>query len=192
MYKLNHIRRFLAIAIVLAGTIIVAVISSKVHRSNRSVEAPPRLPGNIDVSLKEIHYTETQNGVKKWDLVAEKAEYDKGRGVARLNGVRLIIAGTDKTGAIHLTADRADYDNISKNITLVGNVVARSRSGLEIAAADSVTYVAAASLLKSAGRVRITDGNLTVDGAGMEFRTDTKGLRLLSDVNASIKSGMGK
>lgn len=192
MRKLNHIRRFLAIAIVLAGTIIVAVISMKVHRNNRSVEPPPRLPGNVDVSLKEIHYTETQNGVKKWDLVADKAEYDKGRDVARLTGVRLIIAGTDKTGTIQLTADRADYDNSSKNITLVGNVVARSRSGLEVVAADSVTYVAAASLLKSAGRIRINDGNLAVDGVGMEFRTDTKGLKLLSDVNASIKSGMGK
>jgi LPS export ABC transporter protein LptC len=192
MRKLNHIRRFLAIAIVLAGTIIVAVISTRIHRSNRSVEAPPRLPGNVDVSLQGIHYTETRNGVKKWDLVADKVEYNKGREVARLTGVRLVVAGTDESGAIQLTADRADYDNSSKNVTLAGNVVAQSRSGLKVVAAESVTYVAAASLLKSAGRVRINDGNLTVDGVGMVFRTDTKGFKLLSDVHASITSGMAK
>ncbi len=38
------------------------------------------LPGNADLALKEISYTETRGGVRLWTLVADSAAHRLGDG----------------------------------------------------------------------------------------------------------------
>jgi LPS export ABC transporter protein LptC len=94
-------------------------------------------------------------------------------------------------GDITLTADRADYDSRSKDVKLVGNVEAKSVSGLKFTT-TSVTYLAERSMIKTADRVMLSDGQLTVDGVGMELMTATKDLRIMKDVTATVTRGAGK
>jgi LPS export ABC transporter protein LptC len=185
MSNLNNIRRFLAFIAILSAVIIIAVISYRVQRVQQAVGAIPGLQGNVEVSLNKIHYTESKNGLKKWDLVAEKAEYDKVKEITSLNSVRMVVAGGSKTGDLTLEADRALFDNRSKNVVLAGNVRGRSKEGLEIVT-ESVTYVSVDSILKSSDRVWMSDGNITVKGTGLEFHTDSKVFRLLKDVDATV------
>lgn len=191
MLKLNKIRQLLALTIVLAGIWLVVAIAFKVYREKRPAGLLPRLPGNIDVSLQKIHYTETKNGVKKWDLLADRAEYDKGREKTRLTGVRLTVAGDRTTGDILLSAAGADYHNKTKDVSLFGNVVAKSATGMEFAT-ERADYIAARSMIRTAARVRFTDGNLTVEGVGMEFMTGSRGVKILRDVTATVRAGGGR
>jgi len=191
MLKLNNIRRFLAFSIVMAVVSVTVAIALKVHRGKIPAETLPRLPGTIDVSMQKIHYTETRNGLKKWDLLADQAAYDKEHEVVHLTGVRLLVAAGGKMGDITLTADRADYDSRSKNVKLVGNVEAKSVSGLKFTT-TSVMYLAERSMIKTADRVMLRDGQLTVDGVGMELMTATKDLKITKDVTASVARGAGK
>jgi LPS export ABC transporter protein LptC len=191
MLKLNNIRRFLAFSIVMAVVSVTVAIALKVHRGKIPAETLSRLPGTIDVAMQKIHYTETRNGLKKWDLLADQAAYDKEREVVHLTGVRLLVAAGGKMGDITLTADRADYDSRSKDVKLVGNVEAKSVSGLKFTT-TSVTYLAERSMIKTADRVMLSDGQLTVDGVGMELMTATKDLRIMKDVTATVTRGAGK
>ena len=91
----------------------------------RSGPVLPSLPKNIDVSLQKIHYTETKSGVKKWDLLADKAEYDRAGDVVRMSGIRLDVALAGKPGEVILTSARADYFTRTRDVVLTGNVAAK-------------------------------------------------------------------
>jgi LPS export ABC transporter protein LptC len=191
MQKLNKIRQLLALTIVVASVSLVVAIILKVTRLRGPAEVLPRLAKNVDVSLQKIHYTETKQGVKQWDLVADKVEYDKGREITSLAGIRLVVAGNGQTGDITLTADRGEFFNQSKDVQLSGNVVARSASGMEFTTSQA-TYRADRSMIESSARVRFTDGKLTLEGVGMELMTVTKNLRIQRDVTADIRPGAGR
>ena len=191
MIKSNKIRQLLALFVVVSIISLTATIAVKIYLGRGTAELLRKLPKNIDVSLQKIHYTETREGVKKWDLVAEKADYDKSREVTRLTDVRLVVAGNGSTGEITLTAPVADYHNTTKDVTLNGQVEARSVSGMEFTTSD-VKYIAASSLLKTSNPVKFTDGKLTLEGVGMEFKPATKNVRVLSKVTANILPRAGK
>ncbi len=191
MQKLNKIRQLLALVIVVASMSLLIAIIIKVARSRGPTEVLPRLAKNVDVSLQKIHYTETKQGVKQWDLLADKVEYDKGSEVTRLAGIRLVVAGTSQTGDITLTADHGEFFNKTRDVQLAGNVVARSASGMEFTTSQAA-YRTARSMIESHARVKFTDGKLTLEGVGMELMTSTKNIRILRDVTADIRPGGGK
>jgi len=150
-----------------------------------------KLPQNIDVALRKVHFTETRDGIKKWDLVADQAEYDKGRDVTHLTGVRLVVAGGRATGDITLTAGRADYYNGTRDVRLVDKVVAKSDSGMEFTT-ESAAYIAARSVITTSSRVKFADGTLTVEGVGMELKPETKNIRVFNEVTAFITPEAGR
>jgi LPS export ABC transporter protein LptC len=191
MTKSNKIRRLLALFVILASLSLVTFIALKIYRGRVTKELLRKLPQNIDISLKKIHFTETRDGIKKWDLVADRAEYDKSKEVTHLTGIRLVLATGGKMGDISLTAPRADYHNITRDVKMVGKVNAKSSSGMEFTT-EGAEYIAARGVIVSSGRVRFSDGKLTMEGVGMEFKPETKNFRILNGVTASIVPGAGK
>jgi LPS export ABC transporter protein LptC len=191
MIKSNKIRQLLALFVIVASVSLVGIILLKLYRQRGTAELLRKLPKNIDVSLQKVHFSETRDGLKKWDLVADKAEYDKGREVTHLTGVRLVVAGGPTMGDITLTAPRADYHNVSRDVSLDGEVLAKSASGMEFTT-NGAQYVAKRSVIMTSSRVKLTDGKLVLEGEGMEFTPETKNIRILAKVNANIVFGPGK
>jgi LPS export ABC transporter protein LptC len=185
MLKPNKIRQLLALAIIVAGGGLAATIAVKVYWEKRPGLKSGALSPTADVSLKKIRFTETKKGKKLWDLTADKAEYDREKEIARLTGVRLVVAGDGTMGDITLIADRAEYQYKSGDVQLAGHVDARSGSGMEFAS-DSAGYLAARSMIKAPGHVRFSDGMLTVEGVGMELATDSRRVRITHGVTARM------
>jgi len=183
MHKLNNIRRFLAIVASLAALLVVATILFRMHGGGGPEPAVLKLPVKVDVSLQRAHYTETKDGVKRWDLSAETAEYNKETDRTALTKVRLVVAGSSTAGEFLVTADRADYHNGTRDVLLTGNVHGSSASGM-VFTTTKVTYLAARSQLVTGEPVHFIDGRLQLEGVGMEFQTQTKRLRLMKDVSA--------
>ena len=183
MQKANNIRRFLATVALLASVLVIATIAFRMHQGNSPPAEVRKLPVQVDVSLQRVHYTETTQGVKRWDLSADRAEFNKQNDVTALFGVRLLVAGGAATGELRVTAERADYHNASRNVTLVGNVRGQGSKGLQFFA-PRVNYLAARSRLETNERVRLVDAGLELEGVGMEFDTQTRRLRLMKDVSA--------
>lgn len=188
MIKTNKIRHLLATLIVFLTLGVVISLALNVGTGRKAEKLLPALPQNIELSLRNIHYTETKDGVKKWDLYAEQGEYDKAKDVTRLTGVRFVLPRDAKTGAITLHADRADYFNATKDVKLVGNVIATSESGMEFATGH-LSYSATRSLVSTDDRVRYSDPQLSVEGVGMEMAVKTRDIRILKDVRATVRPG---
>lgn len=185
MVKTSKIRHILAVIIILVTLYLVASLAIRLVGGKDKESGLPKLPRNIDLSLKTLHYAETREGVKKWDLYADRGEYDRQRDVTLLTGVRIVFPGTDKTGEITLRSDRAEYLNASKDVTLTGNILARSTSGMEFTTGRA-SYLASRQLVVTDDRVRFTDHRFSVEGVGMEFAVPTRTLRILNDVRATI------
>lgn len=191
MINTGKIRQILALVIITATLALAGAIAQKAYRGMRSGSLLPSLPKNIDVSLQKIHYTETKGGGKKWDLVADKGEYDKVKEVIILTGISLDVAVAGKTGEIVLTADRGYYHPKSKDVDLIGNIIAKSASGMGFTTGQA-TYLAGRSMIQTSDRVKFTDGSLSVEGNGMEFLLETKQLKIKQDVTANFTPGTVK
>ena len=191
MDKLNNIRRFLAIAAALASILLVATIAFRMQKEASPKLAVRKLPVQVDVSLQKVHFTEVRQGVKRWDLTAERAEYNKETDTSSLSGVKLVIAGGEKLGELQLSAERADYRNATKDIILSGNVKGEGSKGTRFST-SRMTYVAARSMLQTSERVSFSDAELELEGVGMEFQTQTRKVRLLKDVSAVYRPQGGK
>lgn len=190
MHKLNNIRRFLVIVAALTALLVVATIAFRMQREGGVAGKVRKLPLNVDVSLQRVHYTETRQGVKRWDLSADRAEYSKDKETTILSGVRLVVAGKGKTGDFTVTADRADYQNETKDIQLSGNVHGASASGMDFTT-SRLNYVAARSQLETDQAVRFKDGGMLIEGTGMEFHTQTRRLKLMKNVSAVYQPQQG-
>jgi LPS export ABC transporter protein LptC len=191
MHKLNNIRRFLAIAAALASLLVIATILVRMQKGETPKLAVRKLPVQVDVSLQKVHYTEVKEGVKRWDLSADRAEYNKQTDTTSLVGVRLVVAGGAGMGEMQVTADRADYRNDSRDVTLIGNVQGQSSKGIKFST-SRMTYVAARSQLETAQPVRFIDAGLELEGVGMEFHTQTRKFKILKDVSAVYRPEGGR
>ena len=191
MHKFNNIKRFLGLLALVASLLVVATILFRMQGEGVPKLSVRKLPVQVDISLQKFHYTETKQGVKKWELSAERAEYNKKSNVTTLTGVRLIVAGAVSTGDLKISADRAQYHNGTRDVTLAGNVNGASGKGLSFST-SRVTYVAARSQLETGERVRLADAGSELEGVGMEFHTQTRRFKLKKDVSAVYRQRGGR
>lgn len=187
MRNSNKIRRVLAVTVIVAATYIVVVIALKFHRVKDPADILADLPKNIDLSLKKVHYTNTKDGALQWDLVARKVDYYNDRGVIRFSEPEMIMFGKGGSGNYILKADSADYYKDSGDVKLAGNVTATTEKGMKFTTGH-IEYRESRSLVTTTDRVRLVDGNLSVEGTGMELRVDTRKLRVLHNVTAVVKA----
>jgi LPS export ABC transporter protein LptC len=163
--------------------LVIATITFRMQRKGAPKLDVRKLPVQVDVSLQRVHYTETKQGAKRWDLSADRAEFNKQTETTSLTGVRLVLAGSASIGELQITADRADYHNGTRDVNLVGNVQGKGSKGMEFSA-SRVNYVAARSQLETDQRVHFVDEGLVLEGVGMEFHTQTRKFKLMKDVSA--------
>jgi LPS export ABC transporter protein LptC len=188
MHNFNNFKRFLGVLAVAASLLVIATILFRMQQEVAPMLSVRKLPVQVDVSLQKFHYTETKQGIKRWELSADRADYNKKVDISYLTGVKLLVHGSGGGGDLQITAQRAEYHNETRDIALIGNVQAKSTKGYGFSA-PRVDYVAARSLLKSSERVKVSDVGSELEGTGMEYYTQTRKFRLLKDVSAVYGQG---
>ena len=186
MVSPRNIRFALALLVTAAIVGIVAAISLKGFRTTPPEPVSQQLPQNIDVALHNARFTEMREGSTVWELVAERAEYDKSGDVVYLTGIHMVYAKSRTNGSITLTAARGDYSNTSKNIRLQGTVHVVTESGM-VFDTESLDYLAEPSLFRTADHVDFHHGRLSLAADGMELYAKTETSRFFKSVNAVVQ-----
>ena len=179
--------RFVLVLLVTAAIVgIVAAISLKGFRTSVPEPVSQQLPQNIDVALHNARFTEMREGVTVWELVAERAEYDKTGEVVFLTDIHMVYAKSRTNGSITLTASKGEYSNTSKNIRLRGKVHVVTESGM-VFDTETLDYLAEPALFKTADRVDFHHDRLSLAAIGMELYARTETSRFFKSIDAVVE-----
>lgn len=186
MVSPRNIRLVLALLVTAASIGIVAAIFLKGSRTPLPEPVSQQLPRNIDVALQNARFTEMRDGVTVWELVADRAEYDKTGAVAYLSDIHMVYAKSRTNGSITVTASKGEYSAASRNIHLRGKVHAVTESGM-VFDTESLDYLAEKSLFHTAERVKFHHQRLILAATGMELDAKTETSHFLSSVDAVVE-----
>jgi len=188
MLTARKIRQLLAVAIITAVVAVAAVVYWRLPATRKTGPATTSRVRPAELALREIRFTETSNGSSKWTLVAERAEYDTSRKLVSLTRARLTMLPTDNSvGELVIDSARAEYDTENRNVSLSGGVRAKSSTGMEFIT-EAARFTARQGVVATADPVRFSDGRLTLEGKGMDFRVETSDLRIRHNVTATIRT----
>jgi LPS export ABC transporter protein LptC len=189
MIRRLNIRNLLALVIlVLAGAMIVTVIRN--FQGPSPEEALEALPRNIDLALKEIRYTETSDGLRRWMLVADSAAHSVGEGVTRIENIHMTFYDRQGAEDIILTARSGTFRVESREVEVHGDVVVKSPRGFALYT-EHLTYGEADRVIRTAAPVRMVSDRMELTGKGMRLSVAEHTLELLSAVRARIEGAPG-
>ena len=186
MVSPRNIRFVLALLVTASIVGIVAAISMKGFRTTSPEPVSQQLPQNIDVALQHARFTEMRNGITVWELVADRAEYDKTGDVVYLSDIHMVYLKSRSNGSITLTASKGEYSSSNKNIRLRGKVHVVTESGM-VFDTDSLDYLAEPSLFRTADHVDYHHERLSLSATGMELYAKTETSRFLKSVDAVVE-----
>ena len=185
MVSFGNIRLVLA---VLVTTMVIGIVVAISLKGSKQVSPTPvlqKLPQNIDVALHQARFTEIREGTAVWELVAERAQYDKSGDKAYLSGISMKFAKTRSSGAITVTASRGEYTSKSSDVMLRGAVHMVTESGIDFTT-ESLDYQASRSLFRTAAPVAFRHQRLTLTAQGMEMDVKEQKARFLSAIDAKV------
>jgi LPS export ABC transporter protein LptC len=188
MVSLVYIRLLLAL-LVMAAIISIAAV---VHRNGPHGSVPVRsanqqLPHNIDIALKKARFSEIQEGLVVWELVAERVDYDKGGDTAYLSDIRMEFQHNQSHGAVMVTADSGEYSSSAKTVLLNGHVHVVTEDGASFKT-SSIVYTGATAQFSTADPVIFRQQRLQLTAVGMDLGVKNQRARFFSSVDASIIS----
>ena len=181
-----YIRPLLALLVIAA----IAGIAVAVFRNGPQGTAPARpanqqLPHNIDVALKKARFSEIQDGLVAWELVAERVEYDKGGDTASLSDIRMEFQRNRAHGTITVTADSGEYESTTKTVRLKNHVHVVTEDGASFDT-NSIVYSGTKALFSTNDPVTFRQERMQLTAVGMDLRVNDQHARFHSSVDASI------
>lgn len=183
-----YIRPLLALLVAAAIIAIVVIVlrdGSRGPAPVRSANQP--LPHNIDVALKKARFSEIQDGLVVWELVAERVDYDKGGDVAHLSDIHMEFQRNRSHGVITVTADKGEYVSLTKTVKLNGHVHVVTEDGASFKT-NSIVYKGAADSFSTADPVTFRQQRLQLTAIGMDLDVKSQRARFYSSIDATIIS----
>ncbi|MBE0598795.1 MAG: LPS export ABC transporter periplasmic protein LptC [Desulfuromonadales bacterium] len=177
--------RHLLIAAILILSAALAVVVARNYRGPSPEEMIAALPSNIDLSLQEISYTETRDGVRRWTLDADSAAHSAGDGITRIENIHMRFYDLDGLGDLTVTAREGEFWIDDREVEVRGDVVVTSPRGYELYT-DRLRYREAERLATTESPVRMVSTTMEVTGTGMRLDLRDQTVSLLSQVRAHI------
>jgi LPS export ABC transporter protein LptC len=184
MFRKPKIRHLLVVAMVaLAGTLVALVARN--FRWTEPAEIATALPGDADLSLKQIRYTETRDGKPRWTLIADAAAHALAQGTTRIENIRMVFHDVEGFGELTLTAREGEMKGEGREIEVRGDVVITSPNGYAFHT-DHLYYDEALRQARTDAPVRIVSPTVEVTGTGMRLNVGNQTFELLAGVRARI------
>jgi len=142
-----------------------------------------------EVSFRKFHFTEREEGKRKWEIRADRAERFLKNSKVHMDQVKIEVL-LNKGDVLRLAGRTGDYWEKKQRVVLRGNVTVRSDSGYTLHAKQLV-WEAKKGLLSSDQPVRLRMDREEVRGDRMRYRPDRKQLEVEGHVRVVILPGSG-
>lgn len=167
-------------------TFSLLVTVARNFRGSSPEELFDALPKNVDVSLKGIDYTETRDGIQRWHLLADTADYNVKADRTLVKNVFMTFFDEqgEKTGT--LSARSGEIRTESKEVSVQGEVVVESVRGYAFHS-ERLDYADATRTISTDIPIRMVSEKLELTGTGLRFNVDTHAYQILSKVRARLQ-----
>ena len=186
MVSPRNIRILLALIVT---TTVIGIVAAVFLKSSRKAQPEPvsrQLSQNIDVVMHNARFSEMQDGVTVWELLADSAEYDKTGDRAFLSGVHMECVNSRAHGTIIVTSTKGEYSNSTKNVSLRGKVHVVTESGM-VFDTESLDYLAGPAQFRTMDRVEFHHDRLSLAATGMELKVNEEKARFFKAVDAVVE-----
>ncbi len=165
-----NLRRLLAILILISIVALTTVIYRHLQQKNPE-ELLNMLPEDIDLALEDLHYTQNEEGQRRWTLEADKAEYQRDSNLAKLETVRLQFYKTEQFGDISLQADHGQLAQDTRQVDVWGNVILKAGRGDQLFT-ERLHYDDKIRRLSTEAPIRFLSSQLELTGSGLQIDID--------------------
>ncbi len=142
------------------------------------------LPENVDLQVKDVHYTEVGDPESTWDIRAESARYIKKENLALFDKVIIKLAKADGR-EFTMQGDTGRMNTETKDAEINGNVVLTSNRGDRITT-DRVFYSGAEKKAYTDQAIKLTRPGLELSGKGLIFYVENQHVMLNSEIKAVV------
>jgi LPS export ABC transporter protein LptC len=147
---------------------------------------PPKPELAADLKLDRVHYLETREGVKEWELEAASAVYFKDENTVVLEKVRAVFYGKGEESYV-LLGEKGKYNTQTKVIEVTDGVKIDSSQGYHLRT-RSLTYQSEQRELRTSDPVEMRGPDLEVTGVGMVVELNRQRVRILGGVTTVFSS----
>ena len=148
-------------------------------------KTPPQKPEiAADLKLDRVHYTETREGVKEWELEAASAVYFKGENAVLLEKVRGTFYGKGQETYI-LVGAKGRFNTQTKVIEVFDGVKIDSSDGYHLRT-RSLKYQSEQRELHTSDPVEMDGPDLEVKGVGMVVELKQQRVKILGGVTSTF------
>ena len=163
-------------SLVFLGILSVGLVVWGQRLNHGPARALSLLPGNVDMRLKGVNYTEVNGGQKEWDLKADSLRYSRAEQILHFDRVKITLYN-DREGKINVTGNEASYDRAKKKIRLTGQVIIKNLEGYRVMTHE-LTYHINTNRIVIPGRFKIIGPNFSLDGQHLSWDIDTRLLKV--------------
>lgn len=148
------------------------------------------IPDNVDLQIKNVHFTEVGDANLTWEIRAETARFVKKDNLAYFDNVQIrLIRNDGKT--LTLTGKEGQLRTDTRDAQVTGNVVAVSNDG-DVVETDRLDYNNAERRIYTDRKITLTNSRMVMSGQGMSLTLNDQRVCLMSKVKALIKTGAQK
>jgi LPS export ABC transporter protein LptC len=144
------------------------------------------LPENVDLALREVRFSETREGVRKWAMVADSAAYNAGSGVTSVENIRMTFFDRDGHETVKLNSRQGKVQTESGEVTLSGDVVMTSVRGYTIRT-ERLVYRKSDDVILGDTPVKFSSAWMELSGRKLRLQVQDQQMTLSGDVRTLIK-----
>ena len=165
-----NLRRLLALLILVSVVALTTIIYRHLQQQSPE-EILSMLPENIDLALEDLHYTQNEEGQRRWTLDADKAEYQRDSSLAKLEVVKLLFYEAGQFGDLRLQADQGQLEQETSQVEVWGNVVLTTGRGEQLFT-ERLHYNDKARQLSTEDPIRFLSPQAELTGTGLQIDID--------------------
>lgn len=171
--------------IILAVSFVIGVFIIDYDEKESQEEMPDPATTEADMTIKNIHYTKTNRGVKEWELVASSGQYFKDRGLATLKNVTVTIFFKDGK-SLTLVGAEGKVATDTRDIEVWGDVAVRSGNRYQFHT-KSLKYSSKRRRVFTPDKIFFTGYGMEIRGVGITIDIDRGRFFVLDNVSTVLK-----